>query len=88
MISVRRQYEAFGWGDFNWVDVGTKAVAAYTRTYDSQHLLILNNLSNSALTVTTPESPSGYKDLLTEQHIPSGVLQMQPLQFLWLIPVE
>ena len=86
MISVRKQYEAFGWGDFNWVDVGTKAVAAYTRTHDSQHLLILNNLSSSALTVTTPESPNGYTDLLTEQHLPAGILRMQPQQFLWLIP--
>ena len=86
MISIRKQYEAFGWGDFNWVDVGTKAVAAYTRSYKSQKLLIINNLSRSALTVVTPENPNGYTDLLTNQNIPSGILRLQPLQFLWLIP--
>lgn len=88
MIAIRKRYKAFGWGNFQWVDVGTKAVAAYIRNYKSEHILVVNNLSKSALTVTLPGTSNGYTDLLTDQDIPSGILYMQPHQFLWLIRKE
>jgi len=88
MIAVRKQYKAFGWGDFNWVDVGTNAIAAYTRSYNSEHLLILNNLSSTAHKITLPESPQGYVDVLSEKAISSNTIDMQPYQFLWLTRKE
>jgi maltose alpha-D-glucosyltransferase/alpha-amylase len=84
MIAIRKQHKAFGWGDFNWEDVGTKSVAAYTRGHNSEHLLILNNLSNSAHTITLPKSPQGYVNLLSGKDISSSAIDLQPYQFLWL----
>ena len=46
MIATHKKYKAFGWGDFEWVDMGTNQVAAYYRTYKNENLLILNNLCN------------------------------------------
>ena len=88
MIAVRKEHKAFGWGDFNWVDVSTKAVAAYTRHYQNEHLLIINNLNSEKQTITLPKIPNGYMDLLTDQFVTSGALTLQPYQYLWLMPKE
>jgi maltose alpha-D-glucosyltransferase/alpha-amylase len=88
MIAVRKGRKAFGWGDFEWLDLGAKPVAAYTRAYAGESLLILNNLSDALQTVTLPSSPHGYTDLLTGQSIPPGAFSLQPYQYLWLDPKE
>ncbi len=81
MITVRQQHNTFGRGDFNWVDVGTRAVAAYTRSYGSETLYILNNLSGEPQEIRLPEA---YTDLLTQTGFPAGKLILQPYQYLWL----
>ena len=88
MIAIRKQHKAFSRGNFAWLDAGTPAVAAYTRAYAGKSLLILNNLSNAPQTVTLPNSPHGYTDLLTGQSIPPGAFTLQPCQYLWLDPKE
>jgi maltose alpha-D-glucosyltransferase/alpha-amylase len=85
MISVRKKYQAFGWGDFKWVDIGTKSVAAYSRDFETEHILILNNLSSKKQIVSLPDNVSGYVDMLSDESISSGELTLQPYQFLWLI---
>lgn len=85
MIAIRKQHKAFSRGNFAWLDVGTPAVAAYTRTFAEEHLLILNNLSSQTQTVTLTGCTSSCTDLLTAQPIPtSGLLALQPYQYLWL----
>jgi len=81
MITIRKEHKVFGWGDFNWVDVGTKAVAAYTRSFEDETLLILNNLSDEAQEI---ELDKPYNDLLTKTDFPAGNLTLQPYQYLWL----
>jgi len=88
MIRVRKKHKVFGWGDFNWLDVDTKAVAAYTRRYQNEHLLVINNLDSQSQTIMLPEDPYGYIDLLTDQSVSSGTLTLQPYQYLWLLPKE
>lgn len=52
MIAVRKVHRAFGWGDFNWAEVSKpKEIAAYFRKYQSETLLIVNNLSSKRQTV-------------------------------------
>jgi maltose alpha-D-glucosyltransferase/alpha-amylase len=46
MIELRKSHPALGLGDFKWVDAGNDAVAAYTRRYQDEHILVLNNLSD------------------------------------------
>ena len=88
MIAVRKQYKAFGWGDFNWLEVGTKAVAAYIRNYQNEKVFVLNNLSDDQQQVKLPENENGYIDLLTSQGVSHGTLTLQPYQYVWLIAKE
>ena len=83
MIRVRKDQKVFGWGDFEWVDAGTKQVAAYTRTYDKEKLLIINNLSQASQKIILP---GDFTELLTGKTYPAGELILSPYQYLWLRP--
>ncbi len=45
MLNLRRQYPVFGRGDIKFLDSENAAVLAYTRRYQDQTVLIVNNLS-------------------------------------------
>ncbi len=45
MIRIRKQNPVFGRGDINFLDPLNPSILAYTRCYDNQHVLIVNNLS-------------------------------------------
>ncbi len=86
MIHVRKQHQAFGRGSMEWVDTDNPALAVYTRTYQDETFLLLNNLSDSTQTVSLPkEHQSHYRDVLsnTEQDL-SDTLTLQPQSYLWL----
>ncbi len=87
MAATRKQHKAFGWGGFDWLETGAKAIAAYTRSYAHESLVVINNLSGKDQPVTLPNTPGGYTDLLTGLHI-SNELTLQPYQYLWLEPME
>jgi maltose alpha-D-glucosyltransferase/alpha-amylase len=90
MIAVRKQEQAFGRGDFEWLDVGTKAVAAYTRRFGNVHLVILNNLSSQEQTITIPAAQQGnYLDLLKSENASlSGKLKLSPYAYRWLKKID
>jgi len=48
MINLRKNYKAFGRGDMVFLNVENPKVLAFTRTYDSETLLIVVNLSKYA----------------------------------------
>ncbi len=64
MIIIRKEQKSFGWGSFNWTDVGTKKVAAYTRNYEQDTLLVINNLSAMDQKINLSQS---HTDLLSER---------------------
>jgi maltose alpha-D-glucosyltransferase/alpha-amylase len=92
MIKVRKRHLSFGLGQFDWVDVGSPAVAAYWRRYQDEAMLVLNNLSDSTqnIELELPDSSSSkYVDLLSGlQVIPpqnkNFSLEVDPYQYLWL----
>lgn len=96
MIEIRKRHPAFGRGRFEWVDCGSNAVAAYTRSYGDERLLIVNNLSGSSQQVSLPVSrhvdgETGKQvaamDLLAgNRRLESDEepLRMAPYQYLWL----
>jgi len=90
MIAVRKQHQVFGWGDFNWVDASTSAVAAYTRAYEDGKLLIVNNLSPDVQSIRLRVTAAGTGvDLLTQKEAPLGVggelaLTLAPFQYQWI----
>ncbi len=84
MIAVRKQHPAFGRGDFNWVNPGTAAIAAYTRQFQGETLLIINNLSDTPQ-VAQPVS-GAYTDAFTGELFElSHPIPLQPYQYLWLL---
>ena len=86
MIKVRKQYYDFGRGTMEWVEIANPSIAVYTRKYEEEMLLIINNLSNSPQTLILPrEYQTPYVDLLTnhEQRLTSTTT-LQPYEYFWL----
>ena len=96
MISIRKQQRAFGWGTLEWVTDNLpgylNAVASYLRSYGSERLLIVNNLSSAPQSVIL-SVPGGQTsdpvDLLFGTRVPrmeNGKLaiELKPYQYLWL----
>ncbi len=92
MINTRKGHRVFGRGSFAWAEVDTPAVAAYWREYEGERMLILNNLSRQAVSVTVslPEPrPAAFRGLLTgKQFAAQGdtlPIDLEAYQFLWLM---
>ncbi len=86
MVNIRKQQHTFGHGSMEWVETDNPAFAVYTRKYQGETLLIINNLSASAQTISLPaEYHADYVDLIsnTVQHI-DAALTLQPYAHLWL----
>ena len=85
MIRIHKSYKAFGWGNFDWVDVGTIGVAAYIRSYDSERILILNNLRDEHLSIHLPfDIPPNSIDILQEKELREKPVSLAPYQYIWL----
>jgi maltose alpha-D-glucosyltransferase/alpha-amylase len=95
MIRVRKAHHAFGWGTFEWLASCPVAVAGYWRIYQSERLLVLNNLSMHAQTI---EVERGAQDLplcmiLSSPGVepvsgstPSQlVVTLNPYQYIWMV---
>jgi len=91
MIQVRREYPAFGRGDFEWIDCENDAVAAYTRSFEGQVIYVVNNLSagEQIITFSLPEDIQQLTDILTDtlHHCQDNTitLKLNPRQILWLV---
>jgi maltose alpha-D-glucosyltransferase / alpha-amylase len=87
MIAIRKAHQVFGWGDFNWVDVGTPVIAAYIRYYQGQALFVLNNLGDTPQVALPPKNLSAsYKNAFTGSLFEfTQPITLQPYQYLWLV---
>jgi maltose alpha-D-glucosyltransferase/alpha-amylase len=86
MINIRKRHPAFGHGSMQWVETGNPAVAVYTRRYQDESVLILNNLSDSMQMISFPPEYRGrYLDLISNADCKIGsTFGMQPCSYLWL----
>jgi len=87
MIAIRKMHPAFGRGDFNWVNLSSQAIAAYTRHFSGETLLIINNLSDQAQIVLPEQIPAGnYTDTFSGNSFEfSQPIALQAYQYLWLV---
>jgi maltose alpha-D-glucosyltransferase / alpha-amylase len=87
MIAERKKHQAFGRGDFEWLDLRNDHIAAFRRTYREQTLLVIHNLSDAIQTISlqTKKPVNELTDLLTGISFNSKTLKIAPYQFLWLI---
>ena len=86
MVNIRKQHHAFGRGSMEWVETDNPAFAVYTRKYQGETLLIINNLSDSAQALLLPaEYHANCVDLISNaaENI-DATLTLQPYAHLWL----
>ena len=86
MVNIRKQYHAFGRGSMEWIITDNPSFAIYTRQYQDETLLIINNLSDAAQTVSLPSAQhADYLDLISNTSYQVGPpLTLQPHAHLWL----
>jgi maltose alpha-D-glucosyltransferase/alpha-amylase len=86
MIEIRKEHPSFGRGSMQWLNGNNPAIAAYTRQYQNESLLILNNLDNSPQAfLLAKEQPGTYVDLLSrDQYLIESGLTLKPYEHLWL----
>jgi maltose alpha-D-glucosyltransferase/alpha-amylase len=88
MIAARKIHRTLGCGNLEWLDCGVSSVAAYSRTFDQDRLVILNNLSGKQQSVGVKLSGQIFTDVLTNKKFEAvhGQLQitLSPYEYLWL----
>ncbi|HXD11606.1 MAG TPA: maltose alpha-D-glucosyltransferase [Anaerolineales bacterium] len=86
MVNIRKQHHTFGRGSMEWIIIDNPALAIYTRKYQDEVLLIINNLSHLPQTISLPaEYHTDYTDLISNAAQRLGPsLTLQPYVHLWL----
>ena len=90
MIAVRKEHQAFGWGEFEWLQIENKSIAAYRRSFEEDTILVFQNLSDKKQKLSyKPKRSSKVRiDLLSQKEyfIQDGKvsIELAPYQYLWL----
>jgi len=86
MINIRKQHHAFGRGSMEWVITDNPSFAVYTRRYQSETLLIINNLSDTSQVISLPsEHHTDHIELISNTEQPIGPsFTLSPYEHLWL----
>lgn len=69
MIMIREEHHAFGWGEFEWMDLENDKIAAFQRTFEGEIILAIHNLSDSEhrISLKTKEPVNLLTDLLSRK---------------------
>src|SRR5215207_6569225 len=90
MIAIRRQHQAFGWGEFEWMDFENEQIAGFLRTHNGETILAIHNLSgtNQKILCRIKKPVTSMTDLLTQNEYHSVnesiEIELMPYQYLWL----
>ncbi|HSL31875.1 MAG TPA: maltose alpha-D-glucosyltransferase [Anaerolineales bacterium] len=90
MIAIKKEHRAFGWGDFEWAELGNEAIAAFRRRHGEEIILALHNLSDTKEQLTLPvrQGVTSLTDLLTTKEFRSAQgnlkIELMPYEYLWL----
>jgi len=90
MIATRKQHPAFGWGEFEWINVESENIESFQRTHKDESILAIHNLSDKTQKVTyeIKKPVKSMTDLLTqEEYFPvkdNIEIELMPYQYLWL----
>jgi maltose alpha-D-glucosyltransferase/alpha-amylase len=86
MVHIRKGHPAFGRGSMDWLETDNSNLAAYTRKYQDETLLIINNLSDKPQVVNLPaEHQASCLNLISNAAQPIGSsFTLQPYEYLWL----
>ena len=86
-LQIRQQHPAFGQGELRLVPAANTALLVYWRIYQSDRVLVINNLSDQDQTINLPDELTQTGDLLTATRTTHHVTLL-PYQVLWLQPLE
>ncbi len=87
MLNERKGIKAFGRGNTEFLDLGDERLLAYHRIYNDENVVVINNLSSSAMAINNPFTdkdmavimPNGFSfDQSSER------LLFEPHGFVWL----
>ena len=90
MIAIRRQHQAFGWGEFEWMDFENEQIAGFLRTHKGKTILAVHNLSGTTQKILSriKKPVTSMTDLLTQNEYHSVnesiEIELMPYQYLWL----
>lgn len=90
MIATRKEHQAFGRGEFEWVDFANEKIAGFRRTFKGESILAIHNLSDSEqrIVLDTRETLRSLTDLRSQRvFVPNKEdieLRLAPYQYLWL----
>lgn len=92
LVNTRTRFKAFGKGEIQWLDLNEKgageSVLAYIRTFESEKILCLHNLSSKSLKIKydvlkriqSEEDLLGNKLSIDE----NGLMELSPLAYHWI----
>jgi maltose alpha-D-glucosyltransferase/alpha-amylase len=85
MLAVRRAHPAFAVGNFQPLTTLDDRILAYVRGTAAQQVLVVQNLSNDAVTLRLPETiaGAGWKRIFGQQDLAQGMLALPPKGFSW-----
>ena len=90
MIRIRAEHHAFGWGEFEWIDLENDNIAGFQRNFEGEVILAIHNLSDSEqrIILKTKKSVKSLTDLLSRKVFDSKngrvEIDLAPYQYLWL----
>jgi maltose alpha-D-glucosyltransferase/alpha-amylase len=92
MVNTRNQYQCFGRGKIEWVDVvdskgnKQKEILAFTRSFQDEKLLIINNLSNKEISINIKQFEFPNVDVLGQEliFVKNGKLQLNEYGYNWI----
>ncbi|MAT41753.1 MAG: maltose alpha-D-glucosyltransferase [Anaerolineaceae bacterium] len=91
LIYLRKNNLTFSLGDFQWLNITDPAIVAFSRSYQNETMVAINNLSDQVKSVQTSLDGVNGKplDLWSTMPLPNSEdgqinLTLQPNQFVWL----
>lgn len=92
MISIRKSYPVYGWGQYEVIDTGHPGVLAHISRRDASLALALHNFTGKACSVQLPLSTEGlryFTEILADQPYEkfdgdSGHIELGPYGYRWL----
>lgn len=89
LINLRKQHDALGLGNINWLSCSSAAVACFVRESKNERLLACYNLSAHLQTVDLHVKAKELVDLFSQVYYPPKgdghiCLTLRPYQYLWL----
>ncbi len=91
MLQVRNRHQSFGRGSLEFLEISDPSgqtmpeVLAYNRVFESEQLLIIQNLSDKPVEMQWPELNGKYSNLFTGNIFTAGSLNLEAYEYLWLV---